>query len=1077
MTGRPPSSSSGKRGKGQPPPCSTAGGAGTGPGGGGGGGGQAPAPSARGQHRCKLLPCNASPLFPPEGGDGDVPQKGSKPTSADPLFSARDLVSDDLRRVLEEDVVTYSWCRKDKDTGKPSEARSAEAAHQGQRKAADDISGSPAMLQGCSQHSGAAKPESSGTPQKSDTSAAAPQTEGRLPGASGEERPPSREDGRSDTQGPSFGPNDPPLQGAPPTGVPRRSGGQPPRPVASRALVSIVSTSPGPAGERSTAAGAAAPEWHAGARIGGVGTADFAEVARTQAARLVECAATPPELGAKLVAYDGGALRVKGSVIAGACSHPLRAWTQGRLSGELACLHVEEWAQGEVLWPDAAGGPLQRRLGVVAGMLSDASLERAYTAELHRAVFSQGPAAVASDAAREVVVKARLEDGTVLVSEVEHALSMAEADAYAEGPAARLAAAVRRELLRIYWEAGGAEEEQDEGAVDAWLLEELTRSPAAAASAAHAATAEQLRRENRTLDEYFVRLLKLKRALSRLLDEWEQVNHYAILGVSPTLTDKELRNAYRKACLRLHPDKGGDKAQFQQLQDAYASILEERAKQKPQGSAGDAAVTPCTTAAAGGSTAGFSNRRNDGSVGRAAELMDAVPDAPPAASQNLAAAEVVAAERELDKLAEAVVDCVRRAEQAQAVVQNLKQVVQDGGVETLRAAQSAGESMLALGEEVGKLGPALGEAAMELAEVSLAFAARFGSVPAAILLTDVALSCTFEASRVVHGAKQLLEVRRDTETTLQTLKSNLQMANIIGKVDADMLKLSLGLVGKAGGRIVASMRQVASAVADAVRRGRQCCKHAKSIAMFVAGRAAADEEASEGDAAAQAALTAPEGSEFVAPPTAPSSNQSWAPTASPRAAFPASPRAGSAASPPPGERPLQERGPAPLEARLQNDRLLRQLNTELLELQRRARAHLAKNSALLLTEVSPEARARTLRLVVEVLVRATEVVESEFRPDAEFFDSSLARRFGFVAAASGAAHDCLAMSLDLRTQLVRLSALLDAQAVISALEKGAKARLAQCCETVVQGARAPFTAALDRHFHLLCTAVVGVRMA
>merc|ERR1719327_829975 len=87
----------------------------------------------------------------------------------------------------------------------------------------------------------------------------------------------------------------------------------------------------------------------------------------------------------------------------------------------------------------------------------------------------------------------------------------------------------------------------------------------------------------------------MKRALSKLLNAWEKVDYYAVLGVPPTASDKELRNAYRKACLRLHPDKGGDKAQFQQLQDAYASILEERAKHRSaQPSEGVSATTSAT---------------------------------------------------------------------------------------------------------------------------------------------------------------------------------------------------------------------------------------------------------------------------------------------------------------------------------------------------------------------------------------------------------------------------------------------------------------------------------------------------
>lgn len=46
---------------------------------------------------------------------------------------------------------------------------------------------------------------------------------------------------------------------------------------------------------------------------------------------------------------------------------------------------------------------------------------------------------------------------------------------------------------------------------------------------------------------------------------------------------------------------------------------------------------------------------------------------------------------------------------------------------------------------------------MEVAESSLALAARHGAVPMALLLTDVALSMTFEASRLQQTGKSLLE--------------------------------------------------------------------------------------------------------------------------------------------------------------------------------------------------------------------------------------------------------------------------------------------------------------------------------
>lgn len=44
---------------------------------------------------------------------------------------------------------------------------------------------------------------------------------------------------------------------------------------------------------------------------------------------------------------------------------------------------------------------------------------------------------------------------------------------------------------------------------------------------------------------------------------------YATLELPRTTTDAEIRSAYRRLSKTLHPDKGGDKAAFQQLQDAY----------------------------------------------------------------------------------------------------------------------------------------------------------------------------------------------------------------------------------------------------------------------------------------------------------------------------------------------------------------------------------------------------------------------------------------------------------------------------------------------------------------------------
>jgi DnaJ-class molecular chaperone len=66
------------------------------------------------------------------------------------------------------------------------------------------------------------------------------------------------------------------------------------------------------------------------------------------------------------------------------------------------------------------------------------------------------------------------------------------------------------------------------------------------------------------------------------------MDHYATLGVSKNATPDEIKKAYRKLASQHHPDKGGDKAKFQDIQEAY-SILSDTDKKaqydnpQPQG--------------------------------------------------------------------------------------------------------------------------------------------------------------------------------------------------------------------------------------------------------------------------------------------------------------------------------------------------------------------------------------------------------------------------------------------------------------------------------------------------------------
>lgn len=56
-------------------------------------------------------------------------------------------------------------------------------------------------------------------------------------------------------------------------------------------------------------------------------------------------------------------------------------------------------------------------------------------------------------------------------------------------------------------------------------------------------------------------------------------DYYSILGVPRTATDEDIKRAYRRLASQHHPDKGGDKARFQEIQQAY-SVLSDTAQRQ-----------------------------------------------------------------------------------------------------------------------------------------------------------------------------------------------------------------------------------------------------------------------------------------------------------------------------------------------------------------------------------------------------------------------------------------------------------------------------------------------------------------
>jgi len=111
---------------------------------------------------------------------------------------------------------------------------------------------------------------------------------------------------------------------------------------------------------------------------------------------------------------------------------------------------------------------------------------------------------------------------------------------------------------------------------DLTLVRELELTAQEAEEEATKLPQEQLEEMNRALDEYILRQMCFK---SEIIDEIARLHEncaYAILGISSDATDSEIRKAYRFIAMQCHPDKGGDKEDFQELNNAYEKIMEQR---------------------------------------------------------------------------------------------------------------------------------------------------------------------------------------------------------------------------------------------------------------------------------------------------------------------------------------------------------------------------------------------------------------------------------------------------------------------------------------------------------------------
>ena len=306
------------------------------------------------------------------------------------------------------------------------------------------------------------------------------------------------------------------------------------------------------------------------------------------------------------------------------------------------------------------------------------------------------------------------------------------------------------ELVRAVWlraaaagGGGGAPAEAAaaaRAAADGAVLRELRAGEAALREEAEGMEASELDALNEGMQAKALRLCKLRDLLEAQLEALQAVGSYAVLGVEPSCSDRELQAAYREMARRLHPDRGGDKERFQQLQAAYQQVLLARKAGAGAGGARKAAdaggkgakrKAPSPTAAAEG----------EGEGAEAEGEEEAAADGGAEAASETTAAEEEP--KEEDAAAEEQAE-----EEAPAEAQ------EEGEAEAEAAADGDGDADAAAGGEAAAEFPEFGSAA------AAAAAAEAAATMAAEDMLDVDGVGSLSAEEMCRLAEQAAEAAR-----------------------------------------------------------------------------------------------------------------------------------------------------------------------------------------------------------------------------------------------------------------------------------------------------------------------------
>lgn len=311
------------------------------------------------------------------------------------------------------------------------------------------------------------------------------------------------------------------------------------------------------------------------------------------------------------------ATEMEWSCLSDASRQAIRQWVAGHLGGRHCMLVLEQGCAETVLppnsetslQPDLRGGAV---LNVLSGLFAEGGLlnPQGLGSWLFQAVFSKNPQQVLEEALEQCILEIgdpRLERITDISPEqVNLALRRMLLKAHfrscsphcgtqpgSQDECTKLQ--VWLELARLHvegWPAGGVatggasvskERAQrtptDKVFGDGGVLKELGKQEVELEAESQQMSLETLRAQNRLIEEYVMRLVRQRDELKQVTKLAEERDSYFILGLhGPSVSEDEVKKAYRNLARKEHPDKAGigNKKRFQAIQQAYTSILKQR---------------------------------------------------------------------------------------------------------------------------------------------------------------------------------------------------------------------------------------------------------------------------------------------------------------------------------------------------------------------------------------------------------------------------------------------------------------------------------------------------------------------